>query len=257
MGTTDNKNSCPRRNIRAFGITDRGRKRKKNEDRIFLSIQDGLFVISDGMGGHLGGEVASKMVVEHLPVEIAVELKKLAAFDDESLTKAVCQAMIELNSRLRATADESTELREMGATVLVCLVKNNKAIIAHMGDSRAYLLTNERLKRLTTDHTVADLLLQIGHISEKAALNHFGKDNLTFYMGMKGQPEPDVSIHNLVKNDLILLCSDGLTNELSKNQIGDILNANNNPPDAGWKLVNAANESGGGDNISAILIEIE
>jgi len=243
--------------ILAAGLSDTGRVRDHNEDAYSIVEDLGLYILSDGMGGHEGGEVASKMVTEALPINMAPILPASSNFHEHQLLEALQQSICNLNRVIHRKASEVTELMGMGATVVACLVRRNIAAIAHLGDSRAYLMRNGAFEQLTEDHTIVDLLLKLGQISKKQAEKHPARHALTRYVGMEGDMEPEIGLLELKSGDRLLLCSDGLTNEVSNRKIGEILRTESDLNTVCEKLVQTANDAGGRDNITVLIIQVD
>ncbi len=241
--------------IISAGLSDQGRVRRRNEDTFRIFEELNLFIVSDGMGGHPGGDTASELVVTALPV--ALEKHISLQTDDEEITiqSALYEAVREVCDLVHRKSDESLEFSGMGATLVACFIHGRTAHLAHMGDSRAYLLRKAALERLTHDHTIPSLLLQMGRISREEALNHPAHHLLTRHVGMSDCAWPDLAILDLEEGDRILLCSDGLTNMVSEREIGQTLLSSSTPGAACESLIEMANQAGGQDNITAMVIQ--
>lgn len=230
-----------------FGIkTDVGRKRTNNEDA-FRIIQDrGIFVIADGMGGHRGGEVASsiavRIVCEHLQ-EIPEPI------EENDLREALYAA----NGRIFQTALKDPSLYRMGTTTIVTVVRDNKILIGHVGDSRVYRLREGELERITSDHSLVFQLISEGKLTESEAKDHPNRNALIRAVGVDRSVEVDcITLDDL--GDRLLMCTDGLTEMVEEDSIKSILETNDDPQEACEKLVDTANENGGIDNTTVILI---
>jgi protein phosphatase len=221
--------------------SDIGRVRERNEDSIL--IDPPLFVVADGMGGHRGGQVASRVALE--------TLEALAAEGRGTLPDQVRGAN-------RAVWDRSVEderLAGMGTTLTAALIDGANALIAHVGDSRAYLLRAGVLRQLTADHTLVARMVKSGEITEAEADVHPHKNVLTRALGTDEQVEVDEDTIALLDGDRLLLCSDGLTGMVTEEQIQAILENSEQPQQAADRLVKAANRAGGIDNISVVVLE--
>lgn len=241
--------------ITSYALTDVGRVRKHNEDAFCIHDDIGLFVVSDGMGGHQAGEVAAEIVVKALPVQVSSAMKSTIAMNENGIVEILKQSIINLNRHVYQKTSETPNLRGAGATVVACLVHDNITAIAHMGDSRVYLMRRGNLDQLTEDHSVVAMLMRLGQITAKEASNHPSRHTLTRHVGMESSIGPDVQMLNLQDGDRLLLCTDGLTNMVNDKNIGDILW---NEPDikvACERLITAANETGGKDNITVLIIQ--
>ena len=238
------------------GLTDMGRVRTNNEDAFFIDKEAGLFIVADGMGGHSSGEVASKIVVEALPGLITSWTGTTENFRSEESLNLMKAAIVELSEKVVSETSERPALYGMGATVVIAMLKGNGAVIAHMGDSRVYLHRAGKLKRLTRDHSLVQLLFDAGEITEEQMSNHPAKNHITRHVGMRGEALPDAIFIDLVAGDRSLLCSDGLTGMLIDTAIAKILTDNREPEAACEALVKNANDAGGKDNITVVLADI-
>jgi PPM family protein phosphatase len=227
--------------IEVGSATDIGRVRERNEDSIL--VEPPLYVVADGMGGHRGGQVASQVALE--------TMEELAGEDKGSLADHV-------RSANRAVWDRSVEdqqLSGMGTTLTAARVDGASATIAHVGDSRAYLLREGLLRQLTTDHTLVERMIRSGEITEAEADVHPHKNVLTRALGTDEHVEVDEDAVELIDGDRLLLCSDGLTGMVTEDQIQAILETTESPQQAADRLVKAANRAGGIDNISVVVID--
>jgi protein phosphatase len=227
--------------------TDSGRLRRNNEDSLLARAP--LFVVADGMGGAQAGEVASAKVIEAfqdgLPDEGGSAEERLATL------------IVEANARVHELSTTDREMQGMGTTTTAVYVGEEEVALAHVGDSRAYLLRDGELDRLTNDHTLVEELLRQGRITEQEAEHHPQRSIVTRSVG----PEPEVQVDRLTlrgrDGDLFLVCSDGLTSMISEAAVGDILRTSPSLREAAHALVQAANDAGGRDNISVVLFVLE
>ena len=221
--------------------TDIGRVRERNEDSML--VDPPLYVVADGMGGHRGGQVASQVALE--------AMEGLATEGQGSLADHVRRAN-------RAVWDRSIEderLSGMGTTLTAARIDGGSALIAHVGDSRAYLLRDGSLQQLTTDHTLVARMVRSGEITEAEAEVHPHKNVLTRALGTDEEVEVDEDSIALVDGDRLLLCSDGLTGMVTEDQIQAILENSDQPQQAADRLVKAANRAGGIDNITVVVLD--
>jgi PPM family protein phosphatase len=226
--------------IEVGSALDIGRVREKNDDSIL--VDPPLYIVADGMGGHRGGDIASRLALE--------TIGELAASGRGTLPEQV-------RSANRAVWDRSVEderLAGMGTTLTAALVDGASASIAHVGDSRAYLLREGTLRQLTTDHTLVARMVKSGEISEAEADVHPHKNVLTRALGTDEDVEVDEDTVALLDGDQLLLCSDGLTGMVTEDQIQAILENSEQPQQAADRLVKAANRAGGIDNISVVVL---
>jgi len=227
--------------------TDTGRKRRRNEDA--LVCEPPLFAVADGMGGAKAGEVASRLAAETLREQ---------EFGDLPAPEQTVELIREANRRVFAYSSENASARGMGTTMTVALVEENKVTIGHVGDSRAYLLRDEQLTQLTQDHSLVAELVRSGRLSAEEAESHPRRSVITRALGTDSEVEVDVFSLQGQDRDIYLLCSDGLTSMVSDDEIASLLSASRDDLDeAGKKLVDAANQAGGEDNISVVLFSLE
>jgi serine/threonine protein phosphatase PrpC len=244
------------------GITDRGRVRRSNQDTFTVMNDRGVWVVADGMGGRVGGDVASRMAVDTLAREFAQDrhsgmFSRLAR--DERAT-ALRQAVQASNQAIRDEAFKRPEFIGMGTTVVIVTIvqTTSEATITHVGDSRAYLLREDRLTRLTRDHSFVEDAVSEGQLSEEEALAHPLRHVLTRALGTETVVEPDISVYALQPEDLLLLCTDGLTKMMSDDHIRDtLLRTKSSPETACAALVKEANRRGGDDNVSVVIVRNE
>lgn len=247
--------------LRAGGATDVGRLRNINQDRFVLLPDRDLFIVADGMGGHQGGEVASKLAVETV---------------QESYQDATADALIEAisvaNHRIRDEGDADPDLRGMGTTVVALALMPEEPdpdepagddveppqhmLIANVGDSRGYLFRDGSLTQLTEDHSVVADLVREGRLTEEEAEVHPQRNIVTRVLGVYDTVEVDLWPVDPVEGDRYLLCSDGLFNEVGPDQIGSVLRRLEDPEDAAAELVRLANDSGGRDNITVVIVDV-
>ncbi|STP40296.1 protein phosphatase 2C [Enterococcus durans] len=236
--------------------SDVGRRRNTNQDyaSVFTN-QEGikLAILADGMGGHRAGDIASQMAV--LNLGNAWEEQDLT--DDEKIAQWFIQAIQEENALIYQRGQEQPEYNGMGTTIVAAALSEERFTIAHVGDSRAYLIRDGKIIQLTEDHSLVNELVKSGEISEEMAVNHPRKNILTRSVGMPGTVDVDVSTYIWQLKDRLLLCSDGLTNMLSEEMIETIVNQEGTLSDKVTELINQANEAGGADNITVLLIEFK
>lgn len=227
-----------------FGArTDPGRARANNQDA--YGCRGPLFLVADGMGGHRGGEVASRIAVEQILV---------SDLDADPLA-GLRAGFIAANQAIRDHAEAHEECRGMGTTVAALVLAGPLAYIAHIGDSRVYRRRHEALTILTRDHSLVGELVRQGSISPDEARNHPQRSVLTRALGTDGEPRVEFAEVDLAAGDLFLLCTDGLTAELTDEEIGTVLSGPGDPQAKAESLVDLAVRKGGSDNITAIVVE--
>jgi protein phosphatase len=226
--------------------TDTGRQRRDNEDSAFARAP--LFVVADGMGGAQAGEVASRIAIEAFEHDLPDGMTP-----EQGLAERVRQA----NRRIYASSQEEQERAGMGTTLTAAYLEEQSLAIAHVGDSRAYLLRDGALQRLTRDHSLVDELVQRGKLTEEQAAEHPQRSIITRALGPEPEVEVDTWSYPVRPGDVLLLCSDGLTSMVSEEQVGIILAHAGNLEQAGDELIAAANAAGGRDNITVVLFEVQ
>ncbi|MBF0537643.1 MAG: Stp1/IreP family PP2C-type Ser/Thr phosphatase [Nitrospirae bacterium] len=243
--------------INYAALTDKGRIRKRNEDNWSVDHEKGFYIVSDGMGGHAAGDLASKLVVEMLPILLTKRMKDVTALNSQKATEQLNVALTELNEQVRSISKTKPGLAGMGATVVMMIVRDMTALIAHMGDSRAYLLRNGKFKQLTMDHSVIQVLINSGEIKPEEVASHPARGKITRCIGMAGEALPETMLLDLKPGDRILLCSDGLTGMLTDKIIMDILTEYRDCKSACQVLIDGANAAGGMDNITVVLVDCQ
>tara|TARA_R110002096_G_scaffold299503_2_gene494024 strand:- start:100366 stop:102162 length:1797 start_codon:yes stop_codon:yes gene_type:complete len=238
--------------LRTSGRTDVGLLRQENQDCIFVDQSQGLYIVLDGMGGHQGGATASHVAREVMVNTIAQGRTQRPP--GKLLVEACKAAGAEVH--LRAKADR--DLHGMGTTVVaLAMPRANQALIAHVGDSRAYLLRKRRLRRLTADHTVVAELVTAGKLTPEQAIDHPHSSVLSRNLGGLHTTDVDLLEVELQVGDRLLLCSDGLNGYATRSAIEQVLSGAATPDEATADLIELAKRGGGGDNISAIVVEVQ
>lgn len=242
--------------MRILAKSDIGRLRDMNQDSYYVSDLEKddlkLYILADGMGGYKGGEIASSLAIANVRNFIINNFKNTKK-DRENILKLIQDSIEYANMIVFEKSQENEELHDMGTTLDVCLIYNNKVFIGHVGDSRVYRIRKNIIRKLTTDHSYVEKLVKEGTITKEEAYNHPKKNMLMKALGCNSLVEPDVICKGFLKDDILLMCSDGLTNMLRDNEIYNLLLTNpENPVDA---LINNANDLGGYDNITAIIID--
>jgi len=231
-------------------LTDRGRVRENNEDSLYVDGEIGLFIVADGMGGHNAGEVASRMVVGHIRMHVE---KALSSTDD--ISSLLDDAVSSANEAIYEKSVEDDSLSGMGTTVVVAILRADKLYVAHVGDSRAYMLEDAELKPLTKDHTVVNNWISRGVITKEEARKHPMGHGLTRAVGVEDEIEVDIGVFPYT-NETVLLCSDGLTDMVAEDAIAAILMDVPDLQEACDRLVDLANQRGGRDDITVVVFKI-
>ena len=238
----------------AFAKTDIGKARELNQDYYYVSSPEeniNLYILADGMGGYKGGEIASSLATQSVKNYIYDNFENTEKQRDDIL-KLIKDAILYANMVVYEKSKEEKELDGMGTTLEVCLIYNNKAYIGHIGDSRIYRIRKQVMRKLTKDHSYVQKLVEDGKITREEANTHPKKNMLTKALGCTPHIEPDLRARNVEKNDILMICSDGLTNMVSEEKMYEIIK--DNPETAVEELINEANNSGGYDNITVVII---
>jgi len=240
--------------MKVFAKTHVGKVRQMNQDYYYASEEANysLYILADGMGGYTGGEIASKLATECV-ADYIKENFDFNSEDKEEILKLIRSTMEYANNVVFDKAKHEMNLGQMGTTLEICLIYNNRAYIGHIGDSRIYRIRKDIIRKLTTDHSYVQKLVKDGTITKEEADHHPKKNMLMKALGCEPVIEPDVMVKGFLKDDIILMCSDGLTNMVDEQRIYNIIK--NNFESATEELVNLANENGGYDNITIITIK--
>ena len=237
--------------IKSFSVTDIGRKRKLNQDFVYSSDEavgnlKNVYIVADGMGGHQAGD-ASKCTVETM-------VREIKGCFEQSPIRILSRAIRIANDQVRRKAREDESLYGMGTTVVAATVLGKYLQVANVGDSRLYII-NEEVRQITRDHSLVEEMVRMGGLDREAARNHPDKNIITRAIGARDTIEIDFFHEELKSGDLILMCSDGLTNMLEDEEIGRILKTPGTIEERAERLIDAANQNGGRDNIAVILID--
>ena len=238
--------------MKSFSITDVGMVRQVNQDYVYstdnpIGPLSNLFVVADGMGGHQAGDYASKFTVELLKREIAQS-------DEEDIERLLVKSIKIANRELIKTADSDPALKGMGTTIVVSTIKDQMMYFANVGDSRLYLI-NQGITQLSKDHSLVEEMVRLGGIKPEEAKTHPDKNIITRAIGAKDKVQVDFYEHRLKKDDIILMCTDGLSNMVEDDELFHIVQGGRDIVESAQSLVNAAKENGGTDNIGLVLVD--
>lgn len=240
--------------MRAFASTDIGKMRDMNQDNYYISgNQDKfkLYIVADGMGGYKGGEIASALAIASAKSYIENNFEDIE-HDKTNIQKLIKSAIEYANMIVYEKSKETPELTGMGTTLEICLIYSNRVYIGHVGDSRIYRIRKNFIRKLTTDHSYVEKLVKDGTITREEAIKHPKKNMLMKALGCNSYVEPDVMVKGFEKEDILVMTSDGLTNMVSDEEIYNIVKENVTVSTK--KLVEKANENGGYDNITVVVI---
>ncbi len=242
------------------GLTDTGRVRTSNQDAFAIDNELGLWVVADGMGGHVGGNIASELAVASIMNHVRSSAQPWPSVSDQlqHATTVLTDAIIAGKTAIQERIAVSPELSSMGTTVVaawLCPLPTPSLAIAHVGDSRAYLIKDKRLVAVTTDHSLVQQLVTEGHMTLEESLDHPKRNVLVRALGLNFPSTPDIALHPLNPHDILLLCTDGLMKMMSNEDIlSVILDSRNSPEQTCQRLIARANDAGGKDNTTVLLI---
>lgn len=236
--------------------TDVGIVRDNNQDAYYVSSNKDypLFIIADGMGGHKAGEIASEMAIEIISKNLSNHLIS-SSVADEDIKDRIQDSISEANNKIYKKSMEDEKYSGMGTTVTLAFIADDKIFIGHVGDSRAYLLRNSILSQITEDHSLVEELIRNGSISKEEARYHPQRNIITRAVGTSMAIKADVIVESICKNDILLLCTDGLTNMVDDNQIKDFLINSEDIQKSCEELVKLSNNKGGFDNITVLAVK--
>jgi serine/threonine protein phosphatase PrpC len=249
---------------RAAALSNVGQVRENNEDRVGLWARHGvvLALVADGMGGAVAGEEASRLVVEAIQADFLGEARgseTLPDLSEDEISDKLRSAVRRANRAVIQRASEHPEFQGMGTTTTLAFVRDNRVIVAHVGDSRAYLVDGQEgwINQITDDHSFVEALVASGHITSEQAAVHPMRNVLYRALGQMDDTEADLYSRTLTEGDWLILSSDGLTRHVSPAEIVEITDQNDRPEGVAQELIDLANKRGGEDNISAIVILME
>jgi PPM family protein phosphatase len=236
----------------AAAVSDRGRKRPTNEDAFGFSVEHGVYLVCDGMGGAAAGEIASSLAVD----EVLRTLSNRSQSLDQAapLREVAEQAIFAANETIFSRSQRNQKLSGMGTTLVGLVVEERRVWVMNVGDSRCYRLRERRLEQLTQDHSLVEEQVRMGRMTRAEALRSPLKNVITRALGTQSRITPDIFELEAEPGDLFLLCSDGLTRELSDSVVESLLSLDLPLEDLCARLVNAAKKAGGHDNITCLLV---
>ncbi len=251
--------------LRSSARTNVGQVRQNNEDnvRLWAGEHAALAVVADGMGGAAAGEEASRLAVEAIQSGMALheeeDPRKLQNIGDDKITRKIRESILNANLSIIQRAAETPEMRGMGTTLTLAFVYDTQVIVAHVGDSRAYHISavNGQIRQITSDHSFVEALFAAGHITREQADEHPMRNVLYRALGQTEDIDVDVYHSALQVGDRLVLCSDGLTRHVKPEEIAQAALMEDMPDSASQKLIDLANERGGEDNVSVIVIFVE
>lgn len=240
--------------MKAFGKSDVGKAREINEDSYYLATEEDtlkLYLLADGMGGYKGGEVASSLAIRSVKQYLESNFDEIP-HEKEEIEELIRSSMEYANMVVYEKSKEDPELEGMGTTLDVCLLYGHRVYIGHVGDSRVYRIRKQIIRKLTEDHSYVQKLVKDGTITKEEAYHHPKKNMLTKALGCTAYVEPDIMVKGFIKDDILLLSSDGLTNMLQDEEIYNIIRED--VEGSAKALVERANDLGGYDNITVVIV---
>lgn len=243
--------------MQTFYLTDAGKVRTHNEDSVTIlnnNNQEFILAVADGMGGHKAGEVASKIAIDHL----SDEFSKIDGFGDkENAIEWIRKLVEDINNKIFSYTNEFPNSKGMGTTLVLAIVTKDYTLFANIGDSSGYVIKNGKMHKITKDHTLVNLLVSTGELTEEEAKYHPRKNVLMRALGANDPIEAD--IFDIVDTNIsgVFLCSDGLTNMLTDEQVEKIINSDLSIEEAVVKLIKKTNSRGGTDNITIAYLKKE
>lgn len=238
--------------LRAAALSDVGRRRATNEDRCAVAADLGLYLVADGMGGHRAGQMAAQLAAQG-----AVDALRTLVDASASLAEKLRYSVAAANREIFSTAQAKPDLAGMGTTLVALLAGEGRIALAHVGDSRAYLIRGSRIRQLTHDHSLVAELVRRREITARAARGHPHRHVLTRALGVRRAVEPDLAELTPAVNDSFVLCSDGLTGHVTDDEIAATVLGSADLESACDRLVSTANARGGEDNITVLLVHCE
>ncbi|MDO9534576.1 MAG: Stp1/IreP family PP2C-type Ser/Thr phosphatase [Bacillota bacterium] len=244
--------------LRFAARTHPGFIREKNEDRFYVPTEIGpyIFAVADGMGGHAAGEVASSLSVKTLDTNISMVSEKLNHFDLTYMQNFLEDCILEANKKILDVQDEQPNLKGMGTTFTVAFFLNNELLVGHIGDSQAYIFYESGFSQITEDHSLVTELVKSGEIKPEEVYNHPQRHLLTRALGTAPLLKTDFYVKPIQSGNYVLLCTDGLTTMLRPAEIREIIINGADLETTADQLLKKANDLGGPDNITFVLIHI-
>jgi protein phosphatase len=241
--------------LELHAAVDPGRARSNNEDAVATDDAVSLAVLADGMGGYNAGEVASNMATSFISTELGRWLREASAqASDAEVRRAMDICVDNANRAIFNAANSNPQYAGMGTTLVVALFRDHRLLVGHVGDSRAYRLRGGRLQQITRDHSLLQEQIDAGLITPEQAAFSANKNLVTRAVGVEDTVLLETHLHDVAPGDLYLMCSDGLSDMLDDATIGQVLQTGESLADTARALIDAANDAGGKDNISVILV---
>ncbi|MBR5535929.1 MAG: Stp1/IreP family PP2C-type Ser/Thr phosphatase [Clostridia bacterium] len=229
-------------------LTDVGIKRHNNEDSYIVNEANNIYIVADGMGGHNAGEIAS--------LEACRIIESYILHNKGDIADVLREAVVKANRDIFVRAAENSSMQGMGTTIDACVVRDGVINIAHVGDSRVYIISKDSVRKVTRDHSVVGMMLEEGSITEEEAKNHPQRNYITRAVGSTITVDVDIVKEKLHDGEWVLMCTDGLTNMVSENVILSVVTGSKSASEGAGELVRLAKENGGDDNITVVLLKV-
>lgn len=236
-------------------VTDVGKIRERNEDKFHVSEDGHILMVADGMGGHKAGEVASSIAVEAIAEFFTVERRRTLAAEGVTLETLLTEALEYAHGKVREAAQGRDDNRGMGTTLVLACLQGSRLYSCHVGDVRCYIQRGSTLEQITKDHSVVGALVRAGQLTPEQGRTHPNKNEVLQAIGLSDGINPEVNVRELQEGDRVLLCSDGLWEALSDEEIFSIIGWEGTMRQCATQLVDRANQAGGYDNITVVLYE--
>jgi protein phosphatase len=244
--------------LEAFGNTDVGQVRSNNQDAFLVELPESLFIVADGMGGHAGGEIASKLCVDEISRYLKENSQVIAEAEhhpDARINGLLANAINHASTKIYERALEDPSLKGMGTTATACKIIGDLAYVAHVGDSRLYLVRCGLIYQITHDHSLVSEQVRAGILSKEEAEAHHLRNVITRSVGYQEEEDVDTTTLELEDGDQIVICSDGLHGPVTDQEVSDLVQKDS--IHATDKLIALANERGGEDNITTVIIKVK
>ncbi|MFP4474054.1 MAG: Stp1/IreP family PP2C-type Ser/Thr phosphatase [Desulfatibacillaceae bacterium] len=240
--------------MRACGATHTGMVRKNNEDFFLVNPERNVYIVADGMGGHRAGEVASRLAAESVNGYFSERLLATIRIDDQRIESAMKASLVEAHRLVLEMGSENQEQRGMGCTMVTAVIVDDALHLCHVGDARAYVCNADGIHAATTDHSVVMAMVNAGRMTLEEARHSPFKNEITMAVGGGAPLLPDYTLHELCDGDRIVLCSDGLWDMLEDARIHQIAMAAGTAGEACEELIAEANDAGGRDNVTVVVV---
>jgi protein phosphatase len=239
--------------VRGAGQTDVGRVRKRNEDALSVDVPNGIFLVADGLGGHASGDVASRVAIETTKRIMAAAI----SIPDSSISDSFRDAIVKADFAIAEEIYRDPTKKNMASTFVGCVIRDDTAVVAHVGDSRAYLIRDGNIEQIDIDHSWVFEQVSIGILTPEEAKVHPFRNIVTKVLGSGAGCEPSVNEIKLIDGDRIILCSDGLSGPVTDTDILNIALSSQDPKVCAESLIRKALDNGGDDNITVVIIICE